>query len=544
MDALRGRYGWYLFAILGGALAMRLATISFGLPALNDPDELMFEMGAIRMLTGPTLNPGWFGHPATTTIYLLAIIDILVFVGGWLTGRFASPDAFAQAVYADPSWVILPGRIAMALFAIATIWLTARLAARFFGEGTGLIAALLLAFNPVHIAWSQIIRSDMMACVFMLLCLEAAADIAKHGRWRDHVRAALWLGVAIATKWPFALSAIGIAGATGLAIRSGVLDSRRGSIRLIATGAIAIGFLFAISPYLLLAYPTVIANLQGEGQAHHLGATGGGFLVNLWWYIRTPLLSGFSILGLGLLTLGCARLPRHREAFAILAPVAIGFVIILCGQRLIWERWALPLMTIGAIVAAYGLTILTAWFQGLARKDWARTVPAGILCLTLAMLAQHAWADGKARMHDTRQIAAAWARSHIPPGSTVLIEHFAFDLLGQPWHFLFPMGDAGCVDAGAMLHGRIRYAMIERARRGRSNVDYGTVSPQKRATCRADFALLTQADRYRAERAQFPIEYAAYQSLEHRGRVVAVIRPLPDQSGGPVVTIIDFRPDH
>ncbi len=541
MNALRGRYGWYLFAILVGALAMRLATIGFGLPALNDPDELMFEMGAIRMLTGPTLNPGWFGHPATTTIYLLAIIDILVFAGGWLGGLFASPDAFAQTVYGDPSWVILPGRIAMALFAVATIWLTARLAARFFGERTGVIAALLLAFNPVHIAWSQIIRSDMMACVFMLLCLTAAVDIAERGRWRDHVLAALWLGLAIATKWPFALSAIGIAAGSWLAVRSDVLDGRRALIRLVATGLMAIGFLFAISPYLLLAYPTVIANLQGEGQAHHLGATGGGFLANLWWYIRVPLLSGFSLWGLWLLAWGWGSLPRHRDAFAILTPVAVGFVIILCGQRLIWERWALPLMTIGAIIAAHGWIVQAGWFRRHAGKAWARVVPAGMLCLALATLGQRSWADAKARTHDTRQIAAAWARSHIPPGSTLLIEHFAFDLLGQPWHFLFPMGDAGCVDAGAMLHGRIRYSTIERARRGRSNVDYGTVSPQMRATCRADFAILTQADRYRAERAQFPREYAAYQSLQQHGHAVAVIRPVPGRSGGPMVTIMDFR---
>ncbi|MFE8585649.1 ArnT family glycosyltransferase [Sphingomonas sp. NCPPB 2930] len=541
MNALGKRHGWYLPAILMAALMMRLATIRFGLPGLNDPDELMFEMGAIRMLTGPTLNPGWFGHPATTTIYLLAVINIMVFGGGWLSGLFASPDAFTKAVYTDPSWIILPGRIAMMFFGIATIWLTARLAARLFGNRTGVIAALLLAFNPVHMAWSQIIRSDMMACLFMLMCLGAAIDIAEQGRWRDYVRAALWLGLAIATKWPFALSAIGIVSGTWLAIRSGVLSRRQGMIRLAAAGLMAIGFLFVISPYLLLAYPTVIANLQGEGQAHHLGATGGGFLANLWWYIRVPLLSGFGMVGLGLFLLGWLRLPRQRQAFVMLAPMAAGFLIVLCSQRLIWERWALPLMMIGAMVAAHGLTILTAWLRQHIGTDRARHASVGLLGLTLAISGQRAWADGKARTHDTRQIAAAWSRSHIPPGSIVLVEHFAFDLLNQPWHFLFPMGNAGCVDAGAMLHGRIRYATIERARRGRSNVDYGTVSSHMRTTCTADFAILTQAERYHAERNLFSREDEAYQRLEQHGRVVATFRPLSGKIGGPTVTIIDFR---
>ena len=540
MNALRGRDGWYLGVILLAALAMRLATIGFGLPALNDPDELMFEMGAIRMLTGPTLNPGWFGHPATTTIYLLALTNILVFAGGWLTGRFATPADFAQAVYTDPSWVILPGRITMTLFAIATLWLTARLATRFFGKRAGLVAALLLAFNPVHIAWSQIIRSDVMACAFMLLCLTAASDIAARGRWRDHVLAALWLALAIATKWPFALSAIGIAAGTWLVVRSGRLTMRQGLVRLVATGAMAVGFLLAISPYLLLAYPTVIANLRGEGQLQHLGSTGGSFAVNLWWYASGPILSGFSLFGLLFVVIGWIRLPQHRTAFAILTPVAIGFLIVLCSQRLIWERWALPLMVIGAIVAAHGFMVVVAW-SGRHAGGWSRMTAAGLLALALATLGQRAWADGRARTNDTRQIAAQWARQHIPSGSTVLIEHFAFDLLGQPWRFLFPMGDAGCVDAGAMLQGRIRYSTIERARRGRSNIDYGTVLPGMRGTCRADFAILTQAGRYHAERSVFPREDAAYRDLARQGVILQEIRPVRGEIGGPEVTILRLR---
>jgi len=35
------------------AALLRLKGLNFGLPALNDPDELMFEMGAVRMLSGP-----------------------------------------------------------------------------------------------------------------------------------------------------------------------------------------------------------------------------------------------------------------------------------------------------------------------------------------------------------------------------------------------------------------------------------------------------------------------------------------------------------
>lgn len=537
-----GRQGWFLLAILCVAFYLRIASIGFGLPAMNDPDELMFELGALRMLRGHTLDPGWFGHPATTTMYVLAVIDAVVFAFALLTGRATSARQFGSMVYADPSWIILPGRVAMALFALGTIWLTWSLARRFFGPHAGPVAALLLTVNPVHITWSQIIRSDMMACVFMLLCLQSSAAIAQAGRRRDFCYAALWLGLAIATKWPFALSGLAIGTATIFAVRNGVLQRRTAVTRLAAAGVAAIGILFLVSPYLLIDYSTVLKNVQGEGQARHLGATGGSFWYNLLWYLGGPIHAGFGVLGLGLVAFGAVQLSRRRQAMAVLAPVAVAFLILFCSQRLIWERWVLPLMPLGAIVAAWGLVRLAEVLHRPGRAGWIRWVPAAVLLAALAPLGARAWADGRARMNDTRQLASAWARQHIPPGSRILIEHNAFDMVGQRWQLLFPMGEAGCVDVVALIHGRASYAVIELARNGRSNVDFGTMAPARRAQCHADFAILAQYDRYRQERGLFPDEYAAYRALLATGTIAATFGPVPGQVGGPVVTIVDLRP--
>lgn len=538
MNMVRSRYGRLLFlAILGVALLIRLATVRFGLPALNDPDELMFEMGALHMLRGPTLDPGWFGHPATTIMYLLAIIDAAVAAFALMTGRAASPRQFGEMVYADPSWIILPGRVAAVGIALVTIWLTWRLAARFFGQGAGLAAAALLALNPVHVTWSQIIRSDMLACVFMLLCLEASADIAERATWRDYRRAATWLGLAIATKWPFALSALAIGSASMLAVRTGALSSRHAAGRLAVAALMALGVLFLVSPFLLIDHSTALANVRGEGQPYHLGATGGDFWYNLRWYGRGAFLAGFGVPGLALLALGAAGLVRRRLALAILAPVAIAFLVLLCTQSLVWERWALPLMPLGAIVVAAGLAWLAELLRAKAVLRWA---PAALVFVAVIPLAARDWSDGHERMTDTRQLASAWARTHIPAGSRILVEHYGFDLVEGPWHLLFPIGDAGCVDAIALLHGRTSLATIDHARAGRSNVDYGTMAPARRADCRPDFAILAQYDRYRQERSRFPAEYAAYRALVARGSVVATIAPQAGRVGGPVVTVVAF----
>ncbi|HUD91928.1 ArnT family glycosyltransferase [Sphingobium sp.] len=536
MQATRSPWFWTFTAILAAALYLRLASIHFGLPALNDPDELMFELGAVKMLRGPTLNPGWFGHPATTTMYVLALVDILVFGTGYLAGWWPSVGQFGEVIYADPTWVILPGRIAMTLFAIATIVLAWRLAIRLFDRRAALIAAAILAASPVHITWSQIIRSDMMACVFLLLCLHAALDIAERNRWRDHVLASLWIGAAIATKWPFALSALAVGGATAMLLIERRTTLRQALLRLVAVGAMSLAFLFLISPYLLLDYPTVVRNLTGEGQAQHLGSTGGTAWQNAGWYICGPLSSGLGIVGLALLPVGFIALFRHRRALLLIAPIAVSFFLLLCLQSMVWERWALPLLLLCAIIAGAGV----CWLVD-------RTPPRQrfiALLLSLAVLLPplllRTQADARERMNDTRQIAAQWARRHIPAGSTVLVEHFAFDLLPQPWHFIFPIGDAGCIDAVGLLHGKTSYAPIDQARGTRANVDYGTMAPARRANCRPDYAILTQYDRYRREARAFPAEYAAYRELIARGRIVASIAPQRGAVGGRMVTIVAF----
>ena len=157
-----------LGAILLVALGWRLHNIGFGLPSMYDPDEPIFMIMALKLLTEGTLNPGWFGHPGSTTIYLVALIDAAVAGSGIISGRYADVGAFAHAAYADPALLFVPARVAMALLGTLCVWLTYLLGKRLHGTATGLVGAVLLAMNGLHIAWSQVIRTDIHASVFML----------------------------------------------------------------------------------------------------------------------------------------------------------------------------------------------------------------------------------------------------------------------------------------------------------------------------------------------------------------------------------------
>ena len=216
------------------------------------------------------------------------------------------------------------------------------------------------------------------------------------------------------------------------------------------------------------------------------------------------------------------------------------FFALFCFQRLIWERWALPLTPALSLAAGTGLVWLWDFLSARLAIGARRVTMSAALLAVLAPQAAQALVDTHVRTHDTRQAAAAWVAANVPHQDSILVEHFGFDLLQGPWRFVFPIGDAGCVDVRAMLGGKVQYDQIEEARHQRSNVDYGTMNPARRETCTMQWAVLTQYDRYRAERADFPRQYAAYADLLQRGKVVATIAPRAGQGGGPVVRIVKF----
>ena len=527
-----------LIAILSAAAAIRFYSLSFGLPALNDPDELMFELGAVRMLRGLTLNPGWFGHPATTTMYVLAVVNALVFGVGWVFGWFEDPKHFGDVIYADPSWVILPGRAAMVVFGLLVIFLAYRVSCRLFSRRAGLFTALILMASPLHVKFSQIIRSDMMACAFMLACLLAALRAARGTGFRPYGATAMWLGIAVATKWPFAAVGLAGIGAGFLRIEQTLVDSRRREVlRILAFGLLSVLVLVLVSPYLLIDYRTVMSNLQGEARPFHLGATGGSALWNLGWYMKGPILSAMGILGLFLTVMGVISARRNREVSYLILPVLFGFLFILLTQQLVWDRWALPMLVLMAILAGQGADTLL----GLSKERWLRLATASLGVAIVAPLTVQAWAETRERLNDTRQQATSWLVQNAPPGSKILIEQFSWDLASHPYKVFFPLGDAGCVDALAMLRGKVGYRTIEILRKARSNVDIGTLPVTALARCKVDYAVLAQADRYFAEQRQFPAEAENYRKLISQGQTVAVFQPTSGVSGGPAVRVVHFK---
>lgn len=532
-----------LATILLVALGWRLHNIGFGLPSLYDPDEPIFMIAALRMLAEGSLNPGWFGHPGTTTIALVALIDASIAAWGLASGRYSDIADFSRAAYADPALLFVPARVAMALIGTGCVWLTYALGKRLHGRATGLVAAALLGVNALHIAWSQIVRTDIHASLFMLACLLFAVRIVEHGRIRDFLLAGAFAGLATATKWPAATVFITVIGAFLLA-RSQRPHGGRPPLRwLIAAGGASLIAMFVASPFIFLDWPTMVANVSGEVKAGHLGHNGGSFVENLIYYLGDPVAGSIGAFGLAL-ALGGAIVSAARSLVArwTMIPATGLFLGLICTQDLIWARWILPVMPMICIFAGVALVSIG---EALARRLSGPRLVAAIFVLAMAAGApslQAAVAGSAERANDTRLQAARWASLHIPAGSRVVFEHLELGLRDRPWQILFPIGDAGCVDGKQALRDGIDYDDVQRLRSGSPIVDLGNVSPNRIESCRADYAVLAYYDLYQAERALYPAELATYRRLLAGGTTVALFIPSPGRVGGPVVRIVALAP--
>jgi 4-amino-4-deoxy-L-arabinose transferase-like glycosyltransferase len=532
-----------LCLILLVAVGLRLHNIGFGLPSMYDPDEPIFMITALRMLAEGTLNPGWFGHPGSTTIYLVALIDVGIASFGLLSGNYVDIDAFSHAAYANPALLFVPARVAMALLGTLCVGLTYALGKRLHGTAAGLVAAAFLAVNALHIAWSQVIRTDIHASVFMLASLLFAARIAERGRLRDYLWAGAFAGFATATKWPAATVFVAVVG--------GFIFARlndRGAERpplwwLPAAGAASLAAIFIASPFIFLDWQTVLANVTGEVKDGHLGHTGGSFIQNLAYYLGQPVGGSIGMIGLILMSAGfilsAVRSPIARWT---MIPAAVLFLGLICTQSMIWTRWILPVMPM--ICIALGVAVV--WLgRMIARRlrGWPARLAIGLVVAVAAAPSLVAAADHKAeRANDTRIQAARWARANIPAGSRVVFEHLELSLRDQPWQILFPIGDAGCIDGKRALSEGVNYDEVQALRNDSPIIDLGNVSTRRIDTCRADYAILAYYDLYLAERDRYPSELATYRTLLAGGRTVGLYRPEPGQAGGPVVRIVALPP--
>lgn len=417
-----------LGAILALAAGLRLLGITFGLPAVYNPDEVAIVARSLAFAKGD-LNPHNFLYP---TFYFYVLFAWLggSFVFMWLTGLVSSLAAFQTMFFTDPSPIYLAGRLLGVACGVATVGATCRLGRRAdtgrVATAIGLTAALFLAVAPSHVRDSHYVKHDVPVTLAIVIAQLAILRLltASSAPRRDLLLAAAACGVAFSTHYYAVFLALPLALAIILRRRP-VADAMWPL--LLAAAVTAIVF-FALSPFLLIeprtAWQDIVANRQivvdrAVDARHGAFASAGAYLRMLWdeaigWPTALAALAGLVIL-----------VRQQWRVALVLVAFPLAFLAFI-SNTVAASRYLNPVLPTLCILAAVGIwrgghiVLASRW------RSWMGAILA-ILCalpgfglsLRLGLFF---------RQDDTRTMAQRFIEQQIPAGSTVLLQPYSVPL--------------------------------------------------------------------------------------------------------------------
>ncbi|MBI4800071.1 MAG: glycosyltransferase family 39 protein, partial [Desulfarculus sp.] len=387
---------WLLTLALLAGLVLRLGGVGHGLPDIIAHCDTPKQLDLIsQFLSGDLIPPASYplGHIYLYTALLKALLTILPL-------EVAIPNLSSENI-AECAHVIVTARVMQAILGAAIPWLAFLAARRLWDAWTGLLAALLLACDPVHLTYSWQMMGEVPQTFWVMLSFLGAVRILQGGGLGAYLLAGLAAGLAVATKMYGGYVVLA-------ALAAHLLGRRDCHWRLLALAAALLAGAALGTPHVWLDPAGWWANFWAESAAQYGAGADAGPQEGLKYLVRA-LVHRFSwawLLG-GLLGLVFLGLRHTRADLLLLVPAACSLGLVL-GFRLGYLReWDLvnltPYLSLALAAAARRL-----WLQ-YARQWLARHLPPGSgLLADLPFSAGYArWADRVVGLEfsDTKDLA-------------------------------------------------------------------------------------------------------------------------------------------
>jgi hypothetical protein len=406
------RSPWLVLWLVVLAFGLRVWGSNWGLPELYHPDENKIVNRALAFGKGD-LNPHYFGWPSLQ-MYVMFFIYGCYFIVGSLWGVFASPEQFLVAFAVDPSNVYLLGRWFSAALGALTVWLTYSAGQRLYRSEVGLIGALFLTVNILHVKDSHYITPDVPVAFMVLAAFLLAVRTAENPQLKNYLLAAVVTGLAISVKYPAFLVAVPLLVAHLLAVTQkpsvvGVFSGRA----WLAAAAIPIAFVIG-TPYSVLDWQNFLIDLQHQQIQVSRPLPLLRRAVTL--FFQTPFLA----LGAGIYVCAVAGMVRcllrgdRRDLLLLCFPLSyLGFLLVTGGLQ---YRYLMPVLPFLCLLAAVFLIEVCN----------IRLAPLGTAAIAIALAVYPAWQsielDLRLSGTDTRTQAKNWIEQNIPADARIALD--------------------------------------------------------------------------------------------------------------------------
>lgn len=399
---------WLLAPVLLGGLVLRLSGVNHGLPDIIAHCDTPKQLDLISQFLGGDLIPP-SSYPLGHIYLYTAVLKALLFI---LPLDVAVPNLSSENI-AQCAHIIVTVRVMQALLGAAIPWLVFLAARRLWDAWTGLLAAFLLACDPMHLTYSWQMMGEVPQTFWVMLSFLCAVRVYQGGGLGEYLLAGLAAGLAVATKMYGGYVVLA-------ALAAHLLGARDRPWRLLAVLAALLAGAALGTPHLWLDPAGWWTNFWAESVEQY-GARGSAGPQEGLAYLVRALPHRFSwawLLGglLGLVFLGL----RHARADVVfLVPAACSLGLILVFRLGYLREWDLVNLTpYLSLALAAAVRQLWRWCQG---RGLARAGLGLGLALLLGQQGLAAAGDSwVARQPDTRQYARQWLARHLPPGAGLL----------------------------------------------------------------------------------------------------------------------------
>jgi hypothetical protein len=431
-----------LVFILLAALGFGFAGIKKNLPFTREVDEGIFVRTAVGIAASGDLNPHWFGNPGSTVIYPLAAA-----YHAWHAvtdgGDIIPADGDIRGNYdADTDDYYYIGRSLPILYFVGAVLLTYLIGKRAFNATVGLVAALIIAVNPITIEHAQIVRTDTAGAFFLLLSLWLILRLYDRPSNTNRVLAGAAIGLAFSSRY-FTIVLVPV-----LALAEIFIVLRRRSEHPLAIRDVAVPFIgpavaFAAfvltTPYFFLDFDTARETIRREARTTHLGADGLSRPENLRWYLTDAIPSAITVpVALLALAGSAVALFRHKPKHLFCLLTVAAFLAGISYSALHWERWLVPVLPIIAILGAFAVYEAVTYVRGRSRIPPAAAA-AAVLVIVAALVANPVsdvvLHDVRAASPSTNVAARGWIIDNLPPGARIAGETYTAPLTGTNFRY-------------------------------------------------------------------------------------------------------------
>ena len=327
-----------VWIILILALLLRLMIAGYGLPQELYSEEQVYVRGALRMIGQRTLDPGWYGHPASTLMDGLAAVYAIHGWLGVLSGASESISAVAREYRADVSHFFLVGRVFTTLVGVAGVLVTYALARELrVSAFWAAVAALLVTLSALMIRYAATVRSDMLQILFMLLMTLIMVRALSRPAGIAFVIAGACLGLSVASKYPGLLGVVPILAAAATLTYERRVTPLRAFVWLVLAAVASLVATFVAGPYLFINLSGTLAAIGHEARNEHLGATSEGILGALWEYVSQALPMALGLIATTIGVVGAAIMLADRRA-RLPALLFWAYLLFISVLSLWWER--------------------------------------------------------------------------------------------------------------------------------------------------------------------------------------------------------------